>query len=324
MWKKVVGYTFLGIVAIAGSAFAYLYFRKPASRPAPDIRVAMTPDRIARGKYLYALGDCDGCHSPHDVTKQYLPVIESKRGSGQHIPEEGIPAKLYVPNITPDTETGIGKWTDGEKIRAIREGIGRDGRALFPMMPYTHFRHMSDDDVQSLVAYLNTLPPVHNQLPRTTVKFPVSMLIKGVPRPVEKPVQTPSRDNPFVYGEYLVTLGGCEACHTNRDEKTKKLAGGNKFRFGDFEVVSANITPDPDTGIGNWSREYFLDRFRQHRNRPAEILPAASKERFTIMPWRNLAQLSDDDLGAIYGYLMSRTPVVNKVNVHPVQVAQRH
>ena len=75
-------------------------------------------------------------------------------------PEAGLPGRVAARNITPDKETGIGNWTDGEKIRAIREGIGRDGHALFPMMPYESFRHMSDEDVYSLVAYLNSLPPV--------------------------------------------------------------------------------------------------------------------------------------------------------------------
>ena len=73
---------------------------------------------------------------------------------------------MNIPNITPDRETGIGTWTDGEKIRAIREGIHKDGSALFPMMPYAEYRNMSDDDVQSLVAYLNSLPPVRHESPR--------------------------------------------------------------------------------------------------------------------------------------------------------------
>lgn len=81
-------------------------------------------------------------------------------------------------NITPDKETGIGNWTDGEKIRAIREGVGRDGTTLFPMMGYERYRHMSYEDVYSFVAYLNTLAPVRNPVPRSRIDFPVSLLIK--------------------------------------------------------------------------------------------------------------------------------------------------
>lgn len=327
-WKKIAGYTLLTLVCVAGAGFAYLYFRKPASRSASSIKVQMTPERIARGKYIYTLADCDGCHSPHDNTKLYWPAVEDRRGSGQDFPdEEGFPGRLVVPNITPDAETGIGRWTDGEKVRAIREGIGRDGRALFPMMPYELFRHMSDEDVEALVAYLNTLPAVRSDLPKIRIDFPVSMLIKGAPRPVLNPVATPSPSNPVTYGEYLVTIGVCEGCHTPFEkgsfDMSRRLAGGRKFGYGGFTVVSANITPDAETGIGNWTLDYFLERFRRHRGVPAETLPAVNKEQWTLMPWRSLAQLPDQDLAAMYTYLKSRPPVSHKVNVHPASVAQR-
>jgi mono/diheme cytochrome c family protein len=321
MWKKITGYTLLTLFSVATGGFAYFYFRKPASRPPADIRVASTPDRIVRGKYIFQLADCDGCHSPRDPSKLYLPVIEARRGSGQIIPEEGLPGSVVASNITPDRETGIGTWTDGEKIRAIREGIGRDGRALFPMMPYTMYRHMSDEDVQALVAYLNTLAPVRNELPATKIDFPVNLLIQGEPQPVTRRVLTPSPSNPIVYGEYLATVGVCEGCHTTG--ASKRLAGGRKFDIAGYSVVSANITPDRETGIGNWTLEYFLERFRRHRNVPVDLLPANTKEQFTLMPWRNLSQLPDRDLAAIYAYLMSRPPIENRVNPHPVEIASR-
>ena len=326
-WKKIAGYTVLSVVSVAGAGFAYLYFRKPASRPPRDIKVSMTPERIARGKYIFTLADCDGCHSPHDDSKLYYPAIEARRGSGQEMTEEGAPGRLRPSNITPDPETGIGKWTDGEKIRAIREGIGRDGRALFPMMPYELYRHMSDEDVESLVAYLNSLAPVSNKLPQTQINFPVSMMIKGSPSPVENAVPVPPRGNQIAYGEYLVTVGVCEGCHTPFErgsfDASKRLAGGRRFSMPGYTVVSANITPDADTGIGNWSLDYFLERFRRHRGVAVEQLPPVNKEQWTIMPWRNLAQLPDEDLAAIYAYLKSRPPVSHKVEVHPGVVAQK-
>ena len=327
MWKKIVGYTLAAVVAVVGSGFAYLYFREPASRPASTIRVPMTPERIARGKYIFTASDCDGCHSLHDHSNLYEPVVESKRGAGQVMDEAGLPGRIVAPNITPDSDTGLGQWSDGEKLRAIREGIGRDGRALFPMMPYQLFRYMSDEDAESLVAYLNSLAPLRNQLPRSELKFPVSMLIKGEPRPVLQPIATPSRANTIAYGEYLVTVGVCEGCHTPFEkgsfDVSKRLAGGRVFKAGEFEVVSANLTPDPDTGIGNWTLDTFLERFHRHRGVPAEALPPVNKEQWTLMPWRNLAQLSDEDLSAVYAYLRSRAPVTNKVVTHPQAVAQR-
>jgi len=97
---------------------------------------------------------------------------------------------IVAANITPDRETGIGAWSDGEKIRAIREGIDRDGRVLFPMMPYVNYRRMSDEDVYAIVAYMNSLPAVRNSLPATSIKFPVSLLIKSVPQPAGQVAQT--------------------------------------------------------------------------------------------------------------------------------------
>jgi len=205
-------------------------------------------------------------------------VVEATRGSGQFLDMEDLPCKIYARNITSDPETGLGNWTDGEKIRAIREGISRDGHALFPMMPYGNYRLMSDEDAESLVAYLNTLKPVRNPLPPTEVAFPVNLLIKGAPRPVNGTVPpVPKTDSG--YGQYLVTVGGCAECHTpsekGRQDPTKLLAGGMKFgiRPLNVQVVSANITPDPDTGIGKWTREYFLERFQRHRNVPVEGPP---------------------------------------------------
>jgi hypothetical protein len=323
--KKILGYGLLTVLFLAGTGFAYLYLRKPSSAPASNIRVAMTPERIERGKYLFALADCDGCHSERDVTRQYWPVVESGRGRGNFLGQDG-PVTLNIPNITPDKETGIGTWTDGEKIRAIREGIHKDGSALFPMMPYGEYRNISDDDVQCLVAYLNSLPPVRHVAPRTTVGFPVNLLIKGAPAPVTSPVATPDRSNKRLYGEYLATVGVCVICHTQANRgslnREKLFAGGREFNVLGNKVVSSNITPDKATGIGDWDLNRFLDRFHQHRT-PEASLAAFDKQLFTLMPWRELAQLTDSDLEAIYTYLMSQRAIENKVVTHPpIQTAK--
>src|SRR4051794_10577584 len=160
-----------GMIAAIGG-FGYLYLREPAIAAPPAVKVDMTPARLARGKYLYNLADCDGCHSQRDFSRFDGPVVESGRGRGNVFPPDlGLPGMVASRNITPDKETGIGNWTDGEKIRAIREGISRDVTALFPMMGYERFRHMSDEDVYSLVSYLNTLTPVRNPVPRSRLVF---------------------------------------------------------------------------------------------------------------------------------------------------------
>jgi mono/diheme cytochrome c family protein len=323
---RVAGFLVVAVMVTAVGGFSYLYFRKPAVAPPSDVKVAITPARLARGKYLYNLADCDGCHSQRDFSRFNGPVVESGRGMGNVFPPDlGLPGVVAPRNITPDEETGIGNWSDGEKIRAIREGISRDGTTLFPMMGYERFRHMSDEDVYSLVAYLNTLKPVKNAIPRSKIAFPVSLLMKGAPRPAGH-VPEPDRSNKLKYGEYLVTLAGCAECHTPSKQgkplKGMTLAGGEPFRFPGMVVVSANITPDLQTGIGRWSEQDFLDRIYQYKEYGEKGSPQVGPESFTLMPWLNFAQLEPEDLKAIYAFLRTQPPVYHAVDSHPVWQAQ--
>src|SRR4051812_42952537 len=324
MWKRILGAVVSIFVAAAGCGLGYLYFRKPATAPPSAIRVEMTPERIARGKYLFQLVmDCDGCHSEHDESRFGRPVVEAGRGKGFVLPAElGLPGTVVAPNITPDRETGIGAWTDGEKIRAIREGIGRDGRALFPMMPYGNYRYMSDEDGYAVVAYLNTLPPRRNSLPATRIDFPVSLLIKSAPQPAGSVPPAPRGDR-LKYGEYLVTMAGCAGCHTQEERgrpvEGMRLAGGREFRLPVATVVSGNITPDADTGIGKWSEPQFLDKFYQYKEYVEKGSPQVGPEGYTLMPWLALAQLPPEELGAIYTYLMRQPAIQHAVETHPGQ-----
>jgi mono/diheme cytochrome c family protein len=324
---RIIGFFLAAVMITAVSGISYLYLRKPAMAPPADINVAITRARLARGKYLYNLADCDGCHSQRDFSRFDAPVVESGRGRGNVFPPDmGLPGVVAPRNITPDKETGIGTWTDGEKIRAIREGISRDGTALFPMMGYERFRHMSDEDVYSLVAYLNTLTPVRNQVQRSKIVFPVSMLMKGAPRPVGH-VPQPDHSNKVKFGEYLVTMAGCMECHTPAKEGKPlpgmTLAGGQEFRFPGALVVSANITPDLETGIGRWSEQNFLDRVYQYKEYAEKGSPHVGPESFTVMPWLNFAQLEPEDLKAIYAFLRTQEPIYHSVDSHPAWQARR-
>jgi mono/diheme cytochrome c family protein len=322
MWKKILGALALIVLVIVMSGFGYLYLRNPAMAPPPDVKVDMSPERVARGKHLFEkVMDCDGCHSQHDESRFGRPVVEAGRGRGFVFPQEmGLPGTIVASNITLDRDTGIGAWTDGEKIRAIREGIGRGGRVLFPTMPYTNYRHMSDEDVYALVAYMNSLPAVRNPLPATSINFPVSLLIKAVPQPAGS-VPPPDRQNKLTYGEYLVTMGRCADCHTpeNRGEPVpgKRLAGGREFRTPWATVVSANISPDLDTGIGKWTEQQFLDKFYQYKEYVEKGSPQVGPEGYTLMPWLGLSQLPPEELGAIFTYLKSQPGVHNPVETHP-------
>jgi hypothetical protein len=323
---RVLGFLVAAVMIMAVGGFSYLYLRKPAMAPPAHVKVEITPARLARGKYLYNLADCDGCHSQRDFSRFDGPVVESGRGRGNVFPPDmGLPGVVVPRNITPDNETGIGNWTDGEKIRAIREGISRDGTALFPMMGYERFRHMSDEDVYSLVAYLNTLTPVRNPAPRSKIVFPVSMLMKGAPQPAGH-VPEPDRSNKVKYGEYLVMMAGCMECHTPTKQgkplQGMTLAGGQEFRFPGAVVVSANITPDLQTGIGRWCEQDFLDRFYQYKEYAEKGSPQVGPESFTLMPWLNFAQIEPEDLKAIYAFLRTQQPIYHVVDSHPVWQTQ--
>ena len=323
---RILGFLAMAVALTAVAGFSYLYFRKPAMTRPAAVKVEITPARLTRGEYLFNLADCDGCHSQRDFSRFGGPVTASGRGRGNVFPPDlGLPGMVAPRNITPDRETGIGNWSDGEKIRAIREGISRDGTTLFPMMGYERFRHMSDEDVYSLVAYLNTLAPVKNRVPRSKIAFPVSLLIKSAPQPAGH-VAEPDRSNQVKYGEYLVTMAGCMGCHSpaknGKPLKGMTLAGGEEFRFPGMVVVSANITPDLETGIGRWSEQDFLDRFYQYREYAEKGSPQVGPESFTLMPWLNFSQLPPEDLKAIYAFLRTQPAVYHVVDSHPVWEAR--
>jgi mono/diheme cytochrome c family protein len=325
--KKLLIWVPVVLVVVVGGGLGYMILKKPAMAPARDIKVSMAPERIARGKHIFeTIGACGDCHSPRDFTKYAALPRRDQTGAGFVFPEElGFPGKVVGPNITPDAETGIGRWTDGEKLRALREGVDKDGRALFPLMPYQAFAHMSDEDAESVVAYLNTLRPIRRVVPQTKLDFPVNVLIKSAPKPVPAPVPPPDRSNILKYGEYLVRIGGCINCHTpeNRGELVagKEFSGGREFRVGNLLVRSANITPDPETGIGKWSEARFLAKFQGFAEMTYENAPTMTQASFTLMPWPGFARLSEGDLKAIYGYLRTLKPIYNSVEIHPAQVA---
>lgn len=291
--------------------------------PPANITVDKSPERVARGKYIFThLSDCDFCHSEQDGTRLALPIIESTRGQGKLMPDTDLPGQIYAPNITPDVETGIGSWTDGEKIRAIREGVDKNGRALFPIMPYQFYRYMSDDDVQAVVAFLDTLAPIKHRNPPTKVNFPDSMWMKGDPKPVSGPVKAPDRNNKLQYGEYLATIAHCEVCHTPypglKEDVSLRFAGGRHFIAGPLgDVYSANITPDKTTGIGDWDLDRFRTRLLSYRQYDKDGPPVVGPDRLTFMPYQAFAGLTDYDVEAIFTYLMSRSPIHHQVDAHP-------
>lgn len=321
--KKLVLATVVLAVLAAGGAFAYIVLKSPEAASPAGLKVEITPQRLQRGRYIFEnLADCAGCHSPRNPEKFAAMPYPERIGSGFVFPAElGLPGRVVAPNLTPDVETGLGRWSDGEKIRAIREGVSKDGHALFPFMPYQNFARMSDEDVYSVVAYLNSLPPVKRALPRTELNFPVNYMIKFAPAPVAGKIVAPDPSDRVKYGEYLVAMASCHHCHTQMEKgepvKGMEFAGGAEFAVPGMMARSANITPDEETGIGKWDEKRFVAKFRGYANLSYENAPRATQANFTLMPWFGLSQLSDDDLKAIYAYLRTQKPVHNSVEIHP-------
>jgi hypothetical protein len=288
-------------------------------RVAPGIKVESTPERVARGKYLFGVCGCIACHSVTDETRFGFPVVEGGLGKGREMP--GLPGTIAAPNLTSDPETGAGRFTDGQLIRAIREGIGHDDRVLFPMMPYAEYREMSDADVQSLVAFIRTLPPIRNPLPPSKVMFPVNLFIKSIPKTVES-VPSIDRSDPKKYGAYLTKVNGCYFCHTpfenNQLVTSKALAGGHVFELGkDARVLTANLTPDTETGIGKWTEAQFLAKFAEYKDYAANGPPKIDLAHNTVMPWLELSQTAEEDLKSIFAYLRTVPPIHNAIVIHP-------
>lgn len=277
------------------------------ARTTTSQKFEVTPQRIERGKYIFnALSACQVCHSQHDYTKHGHPVIAGTEGAGQIIPFGGLPGRVVAPNLTPDPETGAANWSDDQLARAIREGIGHDGRTLFPLMPYGEYRALSDEDVQSLVVYLRTLPAVRNPLPKTEIDFPVKYLIRSAPQPITSPVPTPEKS---AYPAYLAKVGGCYFCHTPQEHGQviagMNFAGGNVFSEGPKDAASANLTPDP-SGISYYDEALFIQAMRTGYVRGRELSG--------IMPFNVYKNLNDDDLKPIFGYLQALKPVKHRVD----------
>jgi hypothetical protein len=319
---KLVGVLVALVVLVGGGLVAWLALRKPAQRPASTETVERTPERLARGKFLAEdLCGCMECHSDHREDLYTWPAKPETYGQGGFAFDEklGFPGHICAQNITPDPETGLGSWSDGEIIRAVREGVAKDGHALFPMMPYQALRAMADEDANAIVVYLRSLKPIRKETPEVRLSFPVNLLMKLAPQPLDGPVQAPPSSDGLSYGKYLVTLAGCVDCHTNHVHGDPvvgmEFAGGWELRMPWGRVVPSNITPDRETGIGDVTREAFIGRFKAFAS--LDVLPAAPKGRNTIMNWRAYGRLSEQDLGAIYDYLRTVKAIKNKVVPFP-------
>ncbi|MBL8201655.1 MAG: hypothetical protein JNK40_11825 [Chromatiales bacterium] len=312
------------VIAIAG-ALIYVYGYLPRQRPAPDFRVDVTPEVLAHGEYLVKhVLLCNDCHSERDWTLYSGPakpplgagrpcMDENTKAVGINFGMGGFPGRLCIRNITPDVESGIGGWTDGEIARAIREGVSRDGQALFPIMPWFMYAGMSDEDVGAVIAYLRSQPPVKSFRPDRQLDFPLNIIFRLYPKPLDGPVASIPRGDTVAYGQYLTRIARCEFCHTARVRgqlepvPDRLFSGGVPFVMGTRTQYSKNLTPH-ETGMGGWTKDVFLARFRAH----TEPFPVTEEEN-SEMDWVAFSGMTDGDLGAIWDFLQTLPPLETKL-----------
>ena len=265
---------------------------------------AVAQDAVQRGAYLVHAGGCASCHTmPGGARFAGGRALETPFGT------------FYSPNITPDAETGIGRWTDAQFQHALREGRRPDGASYFPVFPYPSFTSITDADALAIKAYLFSLPPVRQANRAHDVAFPFSWrFLQTAWRLLffrEGPFRAdPSRDGVYNRGAYLVTaLGHCGECHTPRNvlgavKPSLALAG---TRDGPDGQTVPNITPDRTSGIGDWDAADIVTLLKTGRTPEQSVVKGAMRE----VVQDGLKMLSDADLQAIAAYLLAQQPTAS-------------
>jgi len=306
----------LGLVAVValvvGGFAAWVASRQNIRYDTPLPALAASTDSavIARGQYLVRdVAPCGACHGSPETMAAFAAGEDVPLSGGQvfSIP----PGNFHVPNITPDPETGIGRFSDGQLARALRDGVRHDGS---PLLPFMETQNLSDEDLVAVISYLRSQAPVKNAVPDHEFT-PLGKVIKATmfATPVG-PTGTPPAVSPrganVENGKYLAhSVALCQSCHTTRDKKTGKFTNAEFSGTTEFEPLSGgtqvwsppNLTPDPATGMSaRMNEDEWVARFRAGR-----ILPGSP------MPWPNYTRLDDADLRAIHMFLRTLPPVVH-------------
>ncbi|HQW11812.1 MAG TPA: c-type cytochrome [Saprospiraceae bacterium] len=316
-FKRLFVIALMTILLIVVGIVSYVKLFLPNVGSAPGLTVERTPERVKRGEYLANhVTLCIDCHSTRDWSRFSGPPLSGTLGKGGELFDQkfGFPGVYYSKNITP---AGISRYSDGELFRVITTGVSKEGKALFPVMPYHYYGRMDQEDIYSIISYIRTLTPINNIVPESVSDFPMNLIINTIPSKAELTVKPPETDV-VNYGKYLVNAAACLECHT-KFERGKLVAGtefggGREFPFPDGSIVrTGNITPDEETGIGRWSENEFLDIFHT-RSDSATLAKKLEPEAFnTMMPWTMYGKMRNEDLKAIYAYLQTVKPIRNAV-----------
>jgi mono/diheme cytochrome c family protein len=313
---KVLAILLLSVIVILLLIVAYIKIALPNVGPAPEFTIDKSAARIARGNYLAkSVMACMDCHSARSLTEFTMPLIPASLGEGGERFDQtmGFPGIYYAANITP---AGIGNWTDGEIYRAITTGVRKNGKPIFPVMPYHSYGFADPEDVKSMIVYLRSLKPIEHKVPESSSDFPFSIILNTVPGKAT-PLTIPSETDSVGNGRYLMTIGACHDCHTpfekGKFDETFSMAGGRVFPVPGGMATSANITPDKETGIGSWSKSFFIQRFANYRDSINAHRVISAGEFQTIMPWTLYGTMTDKDLGNIYAYIQTLKPIKHLV-----------
>lgn len=274
-----------------------------------DYQAVSTPKSIERGKKLASML-CAGCHKNAETGALTGTIMHDAP------PEFG---EIYTPNITQDKKYGIGEWTDGELLYLLRTGIKRDGQYAPPYM--AKFPTMADEDLNAIISFLRSDDPLvranaapdQPSNPSFLTKLLCKVAWKPFPMP-SAPIELPDTTNKIALGKYLAHNLDCFSCHSadfkTNDFMTPELSkgyfgGGNKpLNLEGQVVLTANLTPDPETGIGNWTEEDFIKavKYGLKEGQPALQYP--------MSPY---TQLTDTEASAIFHYLKTIPAIENKV-----------
>lgn len=308
---------FLFQLAMCLAALAIIWLAQPAQAAHP----LQSEDPVSRGEYLATIAGCTSCHTPDKP--EYLDPAAMTFEQAQTIAFDGHLAMdtekllaggrafplgpagiVYAKNITMDEETGIGAWTDEQIKLAIKSGVRPDGTVLFPVMPYHVYNGMADQDLEDIIAYIKSLPPVRNEVPQSTVNT------QGMPvLPYQENITAPEPADTAARGAYLVNhIMGCTDCHTPVDPNSgapileKYLAGRQPYEGPWGIVYGGNITPHVETGIGAWTDEEVK----------RALLAGIGKDgrRLILMPWYAYSALTPEDAEAVVYFLKHDLPAV--------------
>ena len=313
--KKVLLTVLVILIVLIIGAISYIKIALPNVQAAPHITIDKTAERVAHGEYLANhVTVCMDCHSTRDWSKYSGPVTPGTLGKGgEYFNEDvGFPGKFYSKNLTPDH---LSTWTDGEIFRAITTGVSKNGDPLFPVMPYVYYGKMDKEDIFDIIAYIRSLSPIDNTPPERSLNFPMNFIINTIPEEARFTIK-PAKNDTIKYGAYLTNASACVECHTQVKQGViipeLAFSGGREFIGVNGSSVSANITPDMETGIGKWSAKDFVERFKSYQN--IDSLPQLDKNDInTVMPWNMFAGMEESDLIAIYKYLQTLKPIHNPV-----------